>query len=187
MRDKVILALLILMSSIATYLFIQNIQLSKKLEKYISIEEAEKIKPKIPPTKPANPPDVSPFDKPNNDPNADQFVPPSKDTLPATIIAFQTKDYNFGHIREGQLVNTTFKFTNVGNKPLTILQAVASCGCTVPTWPHQPLKAGESGEILVQFDSHDKKGEVTKTVSVTANTIPPLNTLTIKATVVPRE
>jgi hypothetical protein len=187
MRDKVVLVLLILMSAIATWLFIQNIQLSKKLDQYTSAAEEEKIKTAIPPTKPANPGDVSPFDKPNNDPKANEFTPLGSKPLPATSMQFDKKTHDFGRIHEGDKVNTVFKFKNTGANPLVITSAIATCGCTVPTWSHQPLGAGQEGQMQVEFDSEGKSGEVTKTVNVTANTEPALTVIAIKAIIIPRD
>jgi hypothetical protein len=175
------------MSAIATWLFIQNLQLNKKLDQYMSAAGEAKIKPVIPPTKPANPGDVSPFDKPNNDPRASEFTPPGAKPLPLTTMQFETSTHNFGRIHEGDKVSTVFKFNNAGANALVISSAIATCGCTVPTWSHQAVGTGQEGEIQVAFDSEGKSGEVTKTVNVTANTEPPLTVITIKATVIPRD
>lgn len=171
------------MTFIAVYLFVQNMQLNKKLEQYATAP----VKPAMNAVKPANPPGASPFDKPNNDPLANEFIPPASKPLPLTKLDFETVSYDFGRINEGDRVNTTFKFKNAGPNALLISSALASCGCTVPTWSRRPIPAGEKGDMLVQFDSQGKQGEVTKTVNVTANTQPPITVLTIKATVIPRD
>ena len=72
--------------------------------------------------------------------------------------AFQEEEYNFGDIRDGDVVSHVFKFTNTGEAPLVISKATAACGCTVPQWPKQPIPVGGSGEIKVQFDSSNKPG-----------------------------
>ena len=102
---------------------------------------------------------------------------------PITTIAFTTKEYDFGTIKENVLSNTSFTFTNTGTNPLLVSNAVGSCGCTVPEWPEKPLPPGASGEIKVQFDSKDKIGTQVKTVTVKTNTEPNQTVLIIKANV----
>jgi len=126
----------------------------------------------------------SPFDKIAEDPLYD--VKESQKG-PVTSIAFEQKEFDFGRIKEGILSHTAFKFTNTGKENLLISHATGSCGCTVPEWPTEFIKPGQTGEIKVQFDSKDKLGEQLKTVTVTANTNPAATVLTIKAVVLPRE
>ena len=77
-------------------------------------------------------------------------------------------------------------FPNTGNAPLVISKATAACGCTVPQWPRQPIPAGGSGEIKVQFDSSNKPGMQNKVVTITANTESKVKKLLIRAQVNPR-
>ena len=93
----------------------------------------------------------------------------------APIMKFDSESHNFGKVTEGDKVIYDFKFTNTGKSPLIITDARASCGCTVPEWPHTPIKPGESASIHVVFNSAAKKGLVDKQVTVTANTNPPEN------------
>ena len=96
---------------------------------------------------------------------------------------FAEVEHHFGDITEGEKVETRFEFTNTGKEPLIISNAKGSCGCTVPKWPKEPIAPGETGELLVSFDSKGKPGSQTKTVTVTANTEPAVTRLTIKAEV----
>jgi outer membrane biosynthesis protein TonB len=99
---------------------------------------------------------------------------------------FEESAYDFGSITEGDVVEHIFKFTNTGEAPLVIQSASASCGCTVPNYPREPIAPGETGEIEVKFDSSNKPGIQNKTVSITANTDPTITRLTIKSNVVPK-
>ena len=99
---------------------------------------------------------------------------------------FEQEEHNFGQIRDGDIVSHTFRFTNTGEAPLIISKATAACGCTVPQWPKQPIPAGESGEIQVQFDSSNKPGMQNKVVTITANTESKVKKLLIRAQVNPR-
>ena len=64
----------------------------------------------------------------------------------------------------------TFTFTNVGTAPLIIHQAIASCGCTVPTYTKDPIKPGEKGSIDVTYNGQGKfPGKFRKTITVRTN------------------
>jgi hypothetical protein len=92
--------------------------------------------------------------------------------LPLTTIRYDEEKFNFGTVNEGDVVTHVFKFTNTGNEPLVISNAKGSCGCTVPTWPKEPIAPGGKGEIKVEFNSKGKPGAQSKRVTVTANTNP---------------
>ncbi|WP_298738980.1 DUF1573 domain-containing protein [uncultured Chitinophaga sp.] len=91
----------------------------------------------------------------------------------APEMTFEQTVHNFGEITQGEKVEYAFKFTNTGKKDLLIQNAVSSCGCTVPEWPKEPVKPGESGYLKVVFDSHGKEGYTEKEISIKANTDPP--------------
>jgi hypothetical protein len=80
--------------------------------------------------------------------------------------------FNFGVINEGEKVSYNFRFKNVGNKSLIIINASASCGCTIPEKPENPIPPGDTGIIKVSFNSAGKKGFNSKFISVEANTDP---------------
>ena len=88
------------------------------------------------------------------------------------IIKFNEESYDFGKIKEGEKVMHVFKFYNGSMQPLIITNAVASCGCTTPTWPKTPVLPGKEGEISVTFNSAGKQGLQDKQITVTANTDP---------------
>lgn len=106
---------------------------------------------------------------------------------PLPVFEFPEEEYDFGTINEGEEVETIFKFKNVGEAPLIISSAKASCGCTVPKWPKEPVGVGEEGEILVRFNSQGKPGVQNKTITITANTYPSTSRLKIKANVTKSE
>jgi hypothetical protein len=104
----------------------------------------------------------------------------------APVMSFTEQEVNLGKVTEGDTLHHQFKFTNTGKTPLTISSAVASCGCTVPSYPKDPIAPGQSGTIDVVFNSKNKTGMNTKTVTVYANTQPDMNTLTFKVEVLPK-
>lgn len=98
---------------------------------------------------------------------------------------FDEKNHDFGTINEGDVVEHTFTFTNNGQAPLVITSARGSCGCTVPSYPKEAVAPGESGEMLVKFNSRGRKNQQNKTVTITANTESGKETLQIKSFVTP--
>lgn len=96
-------------------------------------------------------------------------------------MAFEETEHDFGNIPQGKEVEHVFTFTNTGDAPLVITNATSSCGCTVPTYPkNEPIQPGEKGEMTVKFNGSGK-GQVTKTVTVSANTEEGKERIRIKA------
>lgn len=102
------------------------------------------------------------------------------------VMTFTETDFDFGDINEGDVVEHTFSFKNTGNAPLVIVNATGSCGCTVPEWPKEPIAPGESGELLVKFNSNGKPNAQNKQVTITANTEKGKEIIKIKAMVAPK-
>lgn len=100
------------------------------------------------------------------------------------VIEFESDLYDFGKIIMGEKVSYSFKFTNTGKSDLIISRVTSSCGCTVGNFPKVPVKPGESNKIEVKFDSENRKGFQSKTITVLSNAQPSSNTLRIKAQVV---
>jgi hypothetical protein len=82
---------------------------------------------------------------------------------------FETEEYNFGTIEQGESITHEFKFVNTGNEPLIISNAEGSCGCTVPIYPKEPIMKNQSAAIKVTFNSTGKFGIQDKTVTLTSN------------------
>ena len=102
-------------------------------------------------------------------------------------ITFDRIFHDFGTIKEGEIAKTVFSFTNTGENDLYIVDAIGSCGCTVPKYPKNiPIKPGESGKIEVNFDSNGRPSLQQKMVKVSANTISGGELLRIQAFVEPK-
>lgn len=86
-------------------------------------------------------------------------------------IKFDATTYDFGSFTESDAIQTTvFTFTNVGEAPLIINQAIASCGCTVPTYTKKPVMPGQKGEIKVTYNGKGKFfGQFKKSITVRTN------------------
>ncbi|QJW91376.1 DUF1573 domain-containing protein [Spirosoma taeanense] len=98
----------------------------------------------------------------------------------------ETGVFDFGQLTEGDTVEHVFKFTNTGEFPLIINNITASCGCTTPEWPREPVAPGATSSIRVRFNSRGKSGEQNKTVTVFANTNPSMTDLQFRAMVKPK-
>lgn len=94
--------------------------------------------------------------------------------------------YDFGALTEGDTVEHSFAFTNTGEFPLIINNITASCGCTTPEWPREPVAPGATASIQVRFNSRGKMGQQNKTITVFANTDPSMTDLQFKAMVNPK-
>lgn len=96
-------------------------------------------------------------------------------------IVFKETEHNFGQFPESSpKVSCVFFFTNEGDAPLVIHQAVASCGCTAPQYPKTPIKPGESGEIKVFYNGAGRyPGKFKKTIRIRTNGNPEITTLYI--------
>ena len=92
-------------------------------------------------------------------------------TVKPAQIKFDKTTHNFGTFSESNpVVSCTFAFTNIGEQPLVINQAVASCGCTVPEYTKTPIQPGERGEIKVTYNGTGKfPGHFKKSITVRTN------------------
>ena len=102
----------------------------------------------------------------------------------APAIAFHEELHDFGKIMQGEKVSYSFVFKNTGGSDLIISSAQGSCGCTVPSYPKDPIKPGKEGKIDVIFNSEGKSGLVKKTVTLITNSTPSTKVLTIASTVI---
>jgi hypothetical protein len=105
----------------------------------------------------------------------------TKDMYLIAKIQFNNLSHDFGLIKQGELLTHKFVFINSGEKDLIISNAKASCGCTVPNWPKEPIAPNEKKEIEVTFNSAGRSGKQSKTVTLVSNTVPNTTVLTITA------
>lgn len=108
----------------------------------------------------------------------------TSENTPKAAIKFNDLVYDFGKAKEGEKVTHVYKFTNTGNNPLIIESAKPSCGCTIPTFPKEPIAPGGTGEIIAEFDSNGRPGDTNKTINIIANTEPATTMLTLKGFVI---
>lgn len=101
-----------------------------------------------------------------------------KDTTMVTFVEGDT--YQFDTLQQGDKAEHTFRVVNIGEHNLVIARAFGSCGCTVPEYPKEPVKPGDTASIHVTFSSAGKVGEQNKTVTVVCNTATRSETLFMK-------
>ncbi len=90
----------------------------------------------------------------------------------STTVEIIDSAYDFGKVLDGEKVEYNYRFKNIGTKPLVIINASATCGCTVPQKPEKPILPGEIGFIKVVFDSKGRAGSTHKSITVTSNAHP---------------
>ena len=87
----------------------------------------------------------------------------------APMFKFTEETHDFGNLKEGDAAVYEFKFKNTGKEPLIITNASASCGCTVPEWPKDPILPGKTSAVKVSFNTAGKNGPFNKTVYIQSN------------------
>ena len=94
------------------------------------------------------------------------MLPPAKPVVKAEdLVKFNEAEHDFGKIKQGVPVTYDFVFKNISTKPVTIESATASCGCTTPVKPDQPISKGKSDKIKAGFNAASP-GPFTKTITV---------------------
>lgn len=110
-------------------------------------------------------------DKENNTDTTDH-VHKTQIIKDSTTVAMIDSVHNFGKITDGEKVEFTYRFRNTGKNPLIITGANASCGCTVPETPDEPIAPGQIGHIKAVFNSKGRVGDVHKEITVSSNAVP---------------
>jgi len=98
-----------------------------------------------------------------------QTTKPAKAKPAGPQIEFSEVKYDFGSIKQGDIVDHVFKFKNTGTQPLVISNIGVSCGCTTPSWTKEPVQPGKTGTISAKFNSAGKMGMQTKVLTIDSN------------------
>ncbi len=104
-----------------------------------------------------------------------------------TTVQWLDSVQNFGKVVDGEKVIITFHFKNTGTKPLIISNVQASCGCTVPSKPEEPIAPGAEGKITAEFNSEGRVGKATKNLTVQANIKEGIANLLFEGDVLPKK
>jgi hypothetical protein len=92
-------------------------------------------------------------------------------SISAQEIKFKNTKYNFGFVREGEIVKMQFEFKNTGTLPLVISDYKVECGCTVMEKPDKPIMPGSTSVLKITFDTHEKYDRQDRTIEVISNAI----------------
>lgn len=109
------------------------------------------------------------------------------DTENLTTVQWLDSVQNFGKVVDGEKVIITFHFKNTGTKPLIISNVQASCGCTIPSKPEEPIAPGAEGKITAEFNSEGRVGKATKNLTVQANIKEGIANLMFEGDVLPKK
>ncbi|MCM1504725.1 MAG: DUF1573 domain-containing protein [Muribaculum sp.] len=95
------------------------------------------------------------------------------------------KVHDFGAFDEDMgPVTSTFQLVNTGTEPLVIMAARATCGCTVPSYTHDPIAPGDTAIVEVTYNPAGRPGKFDKRVKIETNTLPAQSVITIKGVVI---
>lgn len=94
---------------------------------------------------------------------------PSEEKKSGAYLKVKNPKYNFGFVKQGAIVKIEYAFINTGKEPLIISDIEVTCGCTVADFPHYPIKPGDSGTILITFNTKEKYDRQDRTVEVISN------------------
>jgi len=84
-------------------------------------------------------------------------------------LVFEKEMYNFGEIKEGDVIGKYLHFTNTGNAPLVLNKVIANCGCIEVKYPDKPVRPGEKGKLEVIFDTNGFYGRQVKFLKIFSN------------------
>ena len=104
----------------------------------------------------------------------------------APEISFKDNVHDYGTIFVGGDGMCEFEFTNTGKEPLILSSVRSSCGCTVPSWPREPILPGKKEVIKVKYDTN-RVGTINKSVTVLSNAKNPTEVLRMKGSIVKKE
>lgn len=69
------------------------------------------------------------------------------------VAKFNVQNHDFGKLKQGVPVTYSFEIKNVSDKPLTVENSWASCGCTTPEKIEKPIMPGETAKLKVQYNA----------------------------------
>jgi hypothetical protein len=98
------------------------------------------------------------------------------------IIKFDKNVHDYGTLYQNADGKSEFTFKNIGDEPLILSSVRSSCGCTIPQWPKEPILPGQSGVIVVTYDTK-RIGTINKQITVLSNATESQVVLNIKGNI----
>ncbi len=100
-------------------------------------------------------------------------MPPVKAQAQSAELVLKEDTKDFGSLTEGDKRRHAFTFLNAGDAPLIITDIPSVCSCTVPQFPKTPIMPGQTGQIIVEYNSTGKSGLQRRTLSIKSNSASP--------------
>lgn len=105
-----------------------------------------------------------------------------KEKVSGPKLFIESTEHNFGKVNEGKVLDWNVNVKNIGNELLEIKDVKTSCGCTAAVLSGNKLKPGESGNLKVEFDTSNRSGLTSRTITLFTNdTKQPNQTIMISA------
>ena len=100
----------------------------------------------------------------------DEAQPKKSKKVKAPEITFVKLVHDYGQIEQGGNGECEFEFKNTGKADLILTNCRSSCGCTVPSWPKDPIPPGKKAVIKVKYNTQ-RIGQINKTITVESNAV----------------
>ena len=100
----------------------------------------------------------------------DEAQPKKTKKVKAPEITFVKLVHDYGQIEQGGNGECEFEFKNTGKADLILTNCRSSCGCTVPSWPKDPIPPGKKAVIKVKYNTQ-RIGQINKTITVESNAV----------------
>jgi hypothetical protein len=84
-------------------------------------------------------------------------------------IKFKETSWDFGRVKQGEILSHEFVFSNEGDATLVIQKVTTTCGCTAALLSADKIPPGKEGEIEIKFDTRGYGGQVAKLLYVDSN------------------
>jgi hypothetical protein len=81
-------------------------------------------------------------------PGTDKPAPKAED-----VIKMNVETHDFGKVPQGTPVTYEFEITNISKSPVVVENTWASCGCTTPEKITEPIPAGKTVKLKVQYNA----------------------------------
>ena len=97
------------------------------------------------------------------------------------ILRLENKEVDLGLFAASEKTEGSVKFYNDGDEPLIITKVFSDCHCTSPSYTHESVAPGESGEIKISFNGSGMSyGNFTKVLRVRSNALNAKEVLYVK-------
>jgi uncharacterized cupredoxin-like copper-binding protein len=96
---------------------------------------------------------------------------PEKKTKTGALLYLPETQYNFGQVKEGNVVSHTFQLVNNGQSELEVKDIKTSCGCTAAMLSSSKLKPGEAGTLKIDLDTKNRVGKMSRTITIVSNDV----------------